>query len=272
MRACRVTSSAESENAYPCTIEDPKIFWANGLPLSRAWFADNLGKHVEAFHLKDDQGRVVGHIYWAPSNRALAPYDIEDVVAYVYCEWIQKSYRGKGGMRMLFEEFVDYLHRRGFKGILVDTTNIEEYMHQRHFLRRGFHVVREYETGKLLYYPINQENIRVEPLEPQVTREGTAPVDLLVIGSHFCPVAASAVLTLRKVAAELADTVALREVATDRSTIEQYGVADGVYINGKTAFYGPVNEETVRETIRREQYLSLSGRRSEQTTPTLPST
>ncbi len=264
MRAYQVTCSSESDYAYPCTVEDPKRFWANGLELSRVWMHDNLGENIEAFHLSDDQGRVIGHIYWAPSGRALAPYDIEDEVAYVYCEWVQTSHRGEGGMRMLFEEFADYLHRRGMKGILVNTTSIEEYMHERHFLKRGFKILRETENGKLLYYPINKESIWVEPLQPNVKREGTAPVDVLVIGSHFCPVAASALLSLRKVAAEQKDTVKLREVPADRGTINRYGVADGIYLNGKPAFNGPVNEETVRETLRREEYISLNARRSVQ--------
>jgi hypothetical protein len=270
MRVCRLACSDGSEDAYPCTTEDPQRFWANGLQISRKWFADNLGKHVEAFHLKDDRKNVIGHIYWAPSNRALVPYDIEDGVAYVYCEWVQQIHRGEGGMHMLFEEFVDYLHLGGFKGILVDATTIEGYMHQRHFLNRGFKILQEIGDGKLLYYPINQDSIWVKPLQPNVTREGTAPVDILVIGSHFCPVAASAVLSLRKVAAELDGLVHLREVDADRSIIEHYGVADGIYINGKPAFFGPVNEATVRETIRKEEYFSRSGRRSTVTSTISP--
>ena len=165
---------------------------------------------------------------------------------------------------------MDYLHLRGFKGILVDATTIEGYMHQRHFLKRGFKTLMGIGDGRLLYYPISQESVWVEPLKPLVTREGTAPVDILVIGSHFCPVAASAVLSLRKVAAELDGLVQLREVDADRSIIEHYGVADGIYINGKPAFFGPVNEATVRETIRKEEHLSRSSRRSTVTSTISP--
>ena len=263
MRACHVECSTKLEGTYPCSADYPERFWSNGLPLSREWFRDNLGKQVEAFHLVNDQGNVIGHIYWAASNCALAPYEIEDGVAYVYCEWIQIAHRGDGGMRMLFEEFADYLHRQDYKGILVTATTIDEFMHERHFLKRGFKVLRETENGKLLYYPINQETIHVEPLESHVAREGTAPVEVLVLGSHFCPIAASAVLSLRKVAREQGDAVSLREVVADRHSIEQYGVAEGIYINGKPAFFGPVDEETVRKTIRKEEYHSLDARRSE---------
>jgi hypothetical protein len=65
MKVCRVTCNGQSENAYPYATENPQSFWADGLPLSRDWFTENLGKHVEAFHLHNDHGEVTGHIYWA---------------------------------------------------------------------------------------------------------------------------------------------------------------------------------------------------------------
>lgn len=251
MKASQVVHDSDSADAYPCATETT-LPWSDGLPISREWFGKNLGEYVEAFHLQDDNGKVVGHIYWAPSERALAPYKIEDHVAYVYCEWIQREHRGKGGMRMLFDEFADYLHRQGFKGILVDGTDIEEFMHSRHFEKRGFQIIRESENGRLLYYPLAQKTVQVEPLQPKVAPEGKAPVHLLVVGSHFCPVSASAVLALRKVSQEFGENVSLREIPANNQSKDQFGVSNGIFINGRAAFFGPVEEETVRQTLRKE--------------------
>jgi hypothetical protein len=77
----------DAARAYPCATESPRPFWADGLPLSCAWLADNLEKHVEGFHLEED-GRVIGHIYWAPSEQALVPYHVEEGVVWLYCEWV----------------------------------------------------------------------------------------------------------------------------------------------------------------------------------------
>lgn len=252
MKVQPVQTLPDIRQAYPCATESPTPFWADGLPLSREWFAENLGRHVEGFHLTDEEGHVIGHLYWAPGDQALAPYKIEEGAAYLYCEWVQRSHRGKGGMRLLFREFVDSLRSQGYKGILVDGTEIEGYMHSRHFLRRGFRALREGEGGGLLYYPLGQPSVAVEPIEARIARETEAEVEILVIGSRFCPVGASAVLAVRKVAQEFGERVVVREIPAGREAIARYGVADGIFINGKARFFGPVQESGVRKAIEEE--------------------
>ncbi|MDH7486712.1 MAG: GNAT family N-acetyltransferase [Anaerolineae bacterium] len=140
MKIQRVQAPEDVQQAYPCATESPIPFGADGLPLCREWFAENLGRYVEGFHLLDENGNVIGHIYWASSSHALVPYEIEDGMAYIYCDWVQQHHRGKGGMHLLFQEFVGFLRSQGYKGILVDGTEFEGYMHYRHFLKRGFQV------------------------------------------------------------------------------------------------------------------------------------
>lgn len=248
----RVQSREDTEQAYPCATESPIPFWADGVPLSREWFAENLGRAVEGFHLLDEDGKTIGHIYWAPSEQALVPYEIEGKVACVYCEWVQRCHRGKGGMHLLFHEFVTFLSSQGYKGILVRGTEIATYMHYRHFLKRGFQVIRRGDGGRLLYYPLSQTSVAIKPIVPRVFKEGRAEVEILVIGSHFCPVAASAALAIRRVAQSLGARVSVKEVPAGREAIMQYGVANGIFINGQEKLLGPVSESQVRKAIEEE--------------------
>lgn len=250
MRIVRLCASEEAAKAYPCTTESPRPFWAEGLELSRKWFAENLGNYVEGFHLEEG-GKVIGHIYWAPSERALVPYKTEPGVAWLYCEWIQHSYRGRGYMRALFSAFLEQLKGEGYKGVLVGTTNYEGYMHHSHFTKRGFQPVQGRNEG-LLFLPLGQASVWVESVEAKVTREGIAPVEVLVIGSFFCPVGAATVLYLRRVASEFGDLVALREVPAGSEALARYGVAEGIFINGKPRFFGPVSEAQVRNVLEDE--------------------
>lgn len=251
MRVRRVQTPQDIQQTYPCATESPIPFWADGLPLSRAWFAENLGRHIDGFHLEDEGGTVIGHIYWAPGSQALVPYEIEDGVAYIYCDWVQYSHRGKGGMHLLFQELLGFLRSQGYKGILVDGTEYEGYMHYRHFLNRGFQVIWE-DGGKLMYYPLSQPSVTVRPIPTRIPQEVGAEVEVLIIGSHFCPVGASAVLAIRKVAREFGERVRVREVPAGRDVIAQYGIADGIFINGKPRFFGPVKEEQVRQVVEEE--------------------
>lgn len=249
MRIFRLSVPEEAVRAYPCATESPRPFWADGLELSRNWFAENLGKYVEGFHI-EEAGKVIGHIYWAPSERALVPYRTEPEVAWLYCEWVQQAYRGRGYLRTLFSAFLEHLRAEGYKGVLVGATDYEGYMHHTHFAKRGFQAITEIQG--LMYLPLKQASVRVEPLNSTVGREGAAPVEVLVIGSLFCPVGASAVLSLRKVAAEFGERVALKEVPAGREALARYGVADGIFINGELKFFGPVTEARVRAVIKEE--------------------
>jgi hypothetical protein len=253
MKVRRIQTLEDIKQAYPCATESPTPFWADGLSLSIDWFAENLGKYIEGFHLVDENDHVIGHIYWAPSDRALAPYNIEDGMAYIYCEWIQRQRQGQGGMRLLFQEFVGFLRSQGYKGILADGTEFEGYMHYQHFLKRGFQVIRKNNGGRLLYYPLKQTSVVVMPLSGHIPEKVRAEVvDILLIGSLFCPVGASAVLTVRKVAQEFGESVTVKEVSASREAIAQYGIADGIFINGKAKFFGPVTESQVRKAIKEE--------------------
>jgi predicted GNAT family acetyltransferase len=202
--------------------------------------------------LEDENGVVIGHLYWAPSDQALAPYDIEEGVAYIYCDWVQEQHRDKGGARMLFQELVDQLRSKGYKGILVDGTDFEGYMYYGHFLKRGFRIIRQAEASRLMFYPLKRQAVEVKPLQAKIARSSSSTVDILVIGAHFCPVGASAVLAVRKIAQQFGDRVVVTEVAANRETIARYGVADGIFINGKLKFFGPVTEAQVRQAIEAE--------------------
>ncbi|HIQ01797.1 MAG TPA: GNAT family N-acetyltransferase [Anaerolineales bacterium] len=251
MRIFSVKDPQEAARTYPCATESPRPFWADGLELSRSWFAENLGAHVEGVHV-EEEGEVIGHIYWAPSERALVPYRTEPGVAWLYCEWIKRPYRGRGYMRALFSAFVEYLKGEGYKGVLVGATDYQGYLHHSHFAKRGFEVIRESDGGKLMYLPLTRKSVEVEPLAQHIPVEGKAPVELLIVGSHFCPVGAATVLYLRKVVAEFGDRVSMVEVPAGPETLARYGVADGIFVNGEEKLFGPVTEAQVRAVIEEE--------------------
>lgn len=56
-------------------------------------------------------------------------------------------------------------------------------------------------------------------------------MEVLIVGSLFCPVGAATVLCLRRAAAEFGDRVVIKEVPTGPEALPRYGVADGIFIN-----------------------------------------
>ena len=112
MKVHRLGKREDAANTYPC-LEKLATLWTDGLPLARAWFADTVGKYDEGFHLENDGGHMIGHIYWSTSDRALVPSRIEERIAFLYCEWIQRQHQGRGYLQIPFAAFVDFLRGEG---------------------------------------------------------------------------------------------------------------------------------------------------------------
>jgi len=123
-----LAESVQAEEACACTAEVPTP-WPEAREACRTWFAEKVGTIVHGLHLRDTAGNVIGHLYYTSSSRALAAYEIEDGVAVVHCEWIQRRHQGKGYSRILSEALIRRLEAEGCKGILVLATDDEQHMH-----------------------------------------------------------------------------------------------------------------------------------------------
>ncbi|MEA3350447.1 MAG: GNAT family N-acetyltransferase, partial [Chloroflexota bacterium] len=120
----RLQNRGDAQNAYCCMTEVPTP-WPQALCQCREWLAANLGKYVEGYHLRLSTGEVIGHLYFAMSEQALFPYELESDVGILYCDWVQQNYQGMGFGKRLFDTFVDDMRQEGAKGILVEATDLE---------------------------------------------------------------------------------------------------------------------------------------------------
>ena len=247
----RLQKEDEALEAFCCMSEVPSP-WPDALKVCRVWASQNLGRHIEAYHIQDQGGTSVGQLYYAPSERALVPYQVEPGVAVMYCEWVQRRYQKQGLGRLLFSAFEADMRDQGCKGVLVEGTDREEQMYYGHYLARGFEIVHESGHRKLLYLPLNQPQIEARPLESRIRPRRGTPVEILVLSGYLCPFETSTQVLLLEVAREFGDRVIIQQEPLTPETLERYGVADGVFINGRRKLTGGVTEEAVRQAIIEE--------------------
>ena len=218
----------DSQQAYCCMTEVPTP-WPEALCVCRDWVSQNLHRYVEGYHAQVE-GNVVGHLYYAPSERALFAYAVEPGATVIYCEWVQRRYQGHGVGHRLFDTFLTDLQSQGCKGILVECTNQEGMMSCRHYTVRGFQTRHESEHKKLLYLPLNQPTIQAQPLAPTMVPRKSAPVEILVLSGYLCPVDVSTQMLLLDIAREFGNQVVVRQEWLTPETLRRFGAARGIFI------------------------------------------
>lgn len=247
----RVESEAEAQRAFCCMGEVPTP-WPAAVNVCRTWVSQNLGRYVEGYHVQDADGATIGQLYYAPSERALIPYAVEPGVAVLYCEWVQRRHQGQGLGRQLFATFEADARAQGSKGILVESTGRDDQMHYRHYLVRGFSLLHERGDRKLLYLPLSQPQIKVRPLESHLRPRRGLPVEILILAGYLCPFETATQMLLLDAAREFGERVVVRQEALTPETLQRYGVAYGVFINGHPKLSGATSEEAIRQAILEE--------------------
>ncbi len=260
MSPCHCVTACDARLAYPC-VAGKNLPWSNGLEPSRAWFEKSLGSSVEGFHSPGKDALPVAHLYWCRSEQALLPYHLEPGTAVLLCEWVDYGSRRQGIAREMFSRLASELHAQGRKGVFVEATDEVEYMHSSHFEKRGFRHVLESPRGHLMYLPLTEPESSDRPLHPgpstsliplNLPRLTDAPVEVVVVGSLFCPVAASTLLILRDVVPSFGGAVSLLEFDASRRRVEEWGAGHGIFVNGKERFVGPVSRAGVLEVLAAE--------------------
>ena len=247
----RIRAAEDAQKAYCCMTEVPTP-WPQALCQCRDWVTNNLGRYVEGYHLIKPDGEVIGHLYYALSEQALFPYQVETGAAVLYCEWVQKRYQGMGYGTMLFNAFISDRAQADDLGILVEATDIEGQMHYRHYKVKGFELIHERGHRKLLYLPIKQRQVKVVPLVERITPRSAFPIEITILNGYMCPHEVSTMIQLRSIIPEFGDQVILRDIWLTPETLHEFGAAKGVFINGRQKLAGGETEEAIRQAIREE--------------------
>jgi hypothetical protein len=101
-----------------------------------------------------------------------------------------------------------------------------------------------------MYYPLAQESIAVEPLRRRIPVGHRYPVEVLVFAGGLCPYEAATSLVATQVAQEFGRRVVLKEIPASREALYEYGIAKGVWVNGRLVPGGGLPEEAIRLAIR----------------------
>ena len=152
----------------------------------------------------------------------------------------------------LFESFLEAQRNKGIKGILVETADLVGQMHFSHYQNRGFQAIYEADHHKLMFLPLSAQKVGFAPRQIQIQPRTGIPIEIHLFRGFLCPYEVSTQNTVRSVAQEFGDQVVLYDVWLTAESLETYGVANGVLINGKQKLAGGETERAVRLAIMEE--------------------
>ena len=244
----KLSGPNDVKKAYCCMAEVPTPY-TEALCQCQNWLVQNIGKHIEGYHIELDNREVVGHLYYASSEMALFPYSLEPNVCVLYCEWVQRRFQNQGLGKRLFDNFVDDQIRTGSKGIVVETNDQSGQMHSQIYLRRGFKVLHEKGDVELLYLPLTQAEIEYHSHSPKQPPRHQIPIEIVIINGFMCPAEIATQLLLLGVAQEFKKQVKLRQVWLSPEILHKYGSIRGILINGKQKLGSGETEESIRAAI-----------------------
>lgn len=250
----------ENEQDFFLCLED----WSSDLREAGSHKADWYERNRDRVRVKlalDDQGTVGGMIQYMPIEDSFA--EGSDLYM-IYCIWVHGSKKGRGnfqkrGMgRALVEAAEQDARERGVKGIAAWGISMPFFMKASWFKKRGFKPVDRQGISVLLWKPFTQEAV-----PPQFIKRKRKPeliagrVSVTAFINGWCPAQNMVYERAKRAAGEFGNAVEFHGIDTsDREIFLEWGIYDGLFIDGKEVRTGPPPpyekiERLIRKRVKR---------------------
>lgn len=228
---------------------EPEGYFPSGTKKREAFLRKKINK-VVFVKVAFREGKPVGFIEYSPVE--VAPSEIcgRDLMV-IHCITVREGEKGIGSA--LLEACLEDSREKGKKGVAVGAT-IWEHMPGSFFERYGFTNVTQSDPINIYFKnfaEVEEPRWLKTNYKPKLI-SGKLVVD--IFNSDWCPAEYLRVETVRAVAKEFGNKVALTEYdMNQRKEIEKFGIVDRIYLNGKLPFWGrPPSKDEVRTIFKEE--------------------
>ena len=239
-----VDISPETEKTYFCCLEDWSEDMKEAGDHKQRWYERMKDKGVKVKLAIDENDVVCGMIQYLPIEYSM--FEGENLHA-VLCIWVHGHKEGigdrrkKGMGKALLKAAEEDCREMGSMGLVAWGLSIPAWMRAAWFRKQGYRVVDRSGIMRMVWKPFSEEAV-----PPRFIRrikkpgKGTGKVDITVFKTGWCPSMNLAYERTLRAAGEFRDKVKLTEYDTlDRELIREWGISDGIYIDGKELRTGP---------------------------------
>lgn len=229
---------------YLCCLEDYATVLEPGKAYKQKWYNQMKDKGLRVKLAVDEDGTVAGMIQYLPVEHS---HIRGEEMYFIYCIWVHGHKLGIGnrqkrgmGKALLSAAEAD-VKALGAKGLIAWGLRIPVWMKASWFRKQGFISADTQGMMALVYKPFTPDALKPAfPKQKKLPESAPDKVILTDIISGWCPYTNVTHHNATKVATEFADKVELRILdATDPAVLEEWGIGEGLYINGKEVRSSP---------------------------------
>ena len=246
----------DKKDLFCLCLEDWSADAKESGPKRRAWLDRCLQCGLRAKIVVDDTGVEGGMIQYGPIE--YSHVDGKDLY-FVYCIHVHGYTEGRGnfqkrGMgKALLSAAEEDARERGAAGIAAWGVWLPFWMKASWFKKHGFRKVDRQGLAVLLWKPFREdaEPPRWIPKTKKQPENTPGKVNVNAFVSGWCLAQNLVYERAKRAAAEFGDKVVFREIDTStRSAVAEWGIADGVFVDGRNLQKGPPpSYEKIRATI-----------------------
>jgi predicted N-acetyltransferase YhbS len=221
----------------------------------RLWYEKMKDKGLKVKFAVDDNNVIGGMIQYIPVEYSM--FEGNNLYA-VLCIWVhghkkgRGDYRKKGMGKALLNAAEEDAKQLGANGLVTWGLIIPAFMRASWFKKQGYKVVDKTGIMRLMLKPFNENAIAPQFRKP-VRKPDRDPrkVNLTIIRNGWCQSGNISCERAKRAAIEFKDNVVVREFdTTDPEVLKDWGILDGLYIDGKDMLTGPpISYEKIRRKI-----------------------
>ncbi len=232
------------EQTYFNCLEDWSSEIKEGHPHKENWYKTEKHHGLRVKLAKNEDGKLIGMIQYVPIENSFVGGRNLFVVL---CIWVHGhsegvgNQQGKGTGKALLKAAEKDVKSTDAKGLAVWGMSIPVFMKASWFRKQGYKKADRMGIQILLwksFAPDAEKPVWFHPKKKPLKVKGR--VEITIFQNGWCPVQNMAVNRIKRAAAEFRDIVEITEYNTsDRETFLEWGISDGIFINGKEIRTGP---------------------------------
>lgn len=234
----------EDEPLYFCCLEEWSDEMKEASDYKQKWYEFMKDKGLRVKFARDENNVIGGMIHYVPIEHSM--FDGSNLYV-VLCIWVHGHKQGRGDYRKrgmgkaLLKAAEEDCRQLGTNGLVTWGLLIPVFMRASWFKRQGYDVIAKNGFMRLLWKPFTENAVPPHFMKPaKLPDKGTEKVNVTLLRNGWCPAQSVACERALKACSEFPGKVIIQEYDTkNRETVMEWGIHEGVYIDGKEVRTGP---------------------------------